>query len=124
MTTAKSNLQVVKEFLEFSANSNSYVHISSDGKSFAGIPASKIKEARAALAFLKSEMERVDLLPRYHASTGLNSFVTRLEVSIKNQRAGSCTVSAKDLNEVLFHFLRLDNEVREKAAISTVKGEA
>lgn len=47
-----------------------------------------------------------------HASTGLNSFVTRLQFALRNARGGMCYVSAMDLNDMIHNFIRLDNESR------------
>ena len=47
-----------------------------------------------------------------HASTGLNSFVTRIEKDIKAARNGLSYVNTRDLKDLLHHFIRLDNEAR------------
>jgi len=47
-----------------------------------------------------------------HAGTGLKTFVTRLEADLKSARAGVTQVNAKDLKDLLYHFIRLDNEAR------------
>jgi hypothetical protein len=50
-----------------------------------------------------------------HASTGLNSFVTRLEKALSEQVRGcesTTVVNRRDLRDILYHFIRLDNEAR------------
>lgn len=70
----------------------------------------KAKQALKDLEELREEMEGSGL--RSHASTGQNSFVTRLQDSLKEPRGGKCSVSPRDLNDVLHHFIRLDDEAR------------
>lgn len=56
--------------------------------------------------------EFVELDSGHHTSSGLNSFVTRLQRSLRNSRYGKCSVSSRDLREIIYHFIRLDNEKR------------
>jgi len=67
-------------------------------------------QALKDLEELREEMEGLGL--RSHASTGQNSFVTRLQDSLKEPRGGKCSVSPRDLNDILHHFIRLDDEAR------------
>lgn len=58
--------------------------------------------------------EQPDDMP-LHASTGLDSFVTRLEKALHTTRSvstGNATVNARDLRDILYHFIRLDNQAR------------
>jgi hypothetical protein len=73
-----------------------------------------LKEIEAAE---QERQEGCEYLPR-HASTGLNSFVTRLEEGrLKERRGGMCSVSSRDLHGILYHFIRLDNELRTNPPI-------
>ncbi len=56
--------------------------------------------------------EQPDELPT-HASTGLDSFVTRLEKALHSAMPSyPVRVNRRDLHDLLRHFIRLDNEAR------------
>lgn len=81
-----------------------------------GVPSTYNRGLNHAISIIREEAAREvgEDLPR-HASTGLDSFVTRLEKMLHSARPTELvSVSQKDLHELLFHFIRLDNAAREK----------
>lgn len=71
---------------------------------------------RAALE-AKPAATQGEVLPT-HASAGLDSFVTRLEKALRDAAPSyPVRVNRRDLHDLLYHFIRLDNEARSIAAM-------
>lgn len=72
-----------------------------------------VKRCKALIRAHFAEQPAVEL--PFHASTGGDSFVTRLEKALHGARPQQkVSVSPRDLHDILYHFIRLDNAARNE----------
>ncbi len=112
---SKDTLQTVKEALEDNIKTAKFLIKQSECYGKRGCYKRLVENNEKALKELAAYKKRLESEERLgiHASKGKNSFVTRLENAFWADHNGICTVNKRDLKDILWHFIRLDNAARE-----------